>query len=337
MADEPGDLPSDERVRRSVGRTFANATAIVLSLVILAAWSYFGFYSLRPGEAGVILAFGRYVRTEADPGLRWHLPPPIESHEVVHVGSIDREAFGVPAGGTARDLEGDALAEAAMQTSDNNIVNVGFVVQYRIKDAFQSRYRVEDPRSILRDAAQAAVREVVGRESIDGVLSEKRGEVAAEAQDILQQTLDRYETGIAVLGIELQEVQPPAAVRAAFDEVIAAAQDRSRAVNEAQGYANEVLPRARAEAAEQRASAEGHRDSMIALATGEADRFAKLATEYKKAPDVTRKRLYLETMEAVLPNVETVIAEPGGAVPWLPIGRGAAPPPVSAPAAGGQR
>jgi membrane protease subunit HflK len=333
MADDAEDLPSDERVRRSVRRTFANAAALLVSVAILAAWSYFGFYSLRPGEAAVILGFGRYVRTEADPGVRWHLPPPLESHEVVHVGSIDREAFGVRAGGSAEDLAGDALAEAAMQTSDNNIVNVGFVVQYRIKDAFQSRYRVEDPRSTLRDAAQAAVREVVGRESIDGVLSEKRGAVAAEAQEILQQTLDHYEAGIAVLGIELQEVQPPGAVRQAFDEVIAAAQDRNRAVNEAQGYANEVLPRARAEAAEQRASAQGYRDATVAEATGYAGRFSKLVGEYKKAPDVTRKRLYLETMEAVLPNVQKVIAEPGAALPWLPIGR---QPAVSAPPEAGR-
>lgn len=320
MSEEGEGMPSDERVRRSVRKTFANATAIVSSVVILLAWSYFGFYSLQPGEAAVILNLGRYVRTVSEPGLRWHLPPPLESHEIVHVGSIDREAFGVRSEGDA-DLKGEALSEASMQTSDNNIVNVGFVVQYRIKDAFQARYRVEDPRSTLRDAAQAAVREVVGRESIDGVLSEKRGEVAAQAQEILQATLDRYEAGIAVLGIELQEVQPPVAVRAAFDEVIAAAQDRNRSVNEAQGYANEVLPRARAQAAEQLAAAQGYRDALVAEATGEAERFRKLAVEHAKAPAVTRKRLYLETMEAVLPRVETVVAEPGSALPWLPVGR----------------
>jgi membrane protease subunit HflK len=333
MADPAPRLSSDEKVRRSVRRTVGNVVAVALSLLVIGAWSFFGVYQLEPGQAAVILRLGRYARTVADPGVKVHLPPPLESHEIVEVASINREAFGVSASGEA-ELTGDALAEAAMQTSDNNIVNVGFVVQYRIKDAFQARYRVEDTRAILRDAAQAALREVVGRESIDGVLSEKRGEVAAQSQEILQETLDRYEAGIAVLGIELQEVQPPIAVRDAFDEVIAAAQDRSRAVNEAQGYANEVLPRSRAEAAELRAEAQGYRDAKVAEATGEAARFEALATEYRKAPEVTRRRLYLETMEQVLPDVEKFVVEPGTTTPYLPLGRRAAPPP---PALEGER
>lgn len=317
MARDDSGSP-DERVRRSVARTIANLTVLAASIGVLATWSYFGLYQLEPGQAAVILRFGEYVRTEGDPGLRWHLPPPIEDHEIVNVASIDKEEFGTRHGDeqSAEELR----HEASMQTSDNNIVHVGFVVQYRIKDAFASRYRVADPRAILRDAAQSAVRGVVGRHTIDGVLTAERGAVQAESESSLQESLDRYESGLEVVGIELQDVSPPDEVRAAFDDVLAATQDRNRAVNEAEGYANEVLPKARAEAIEQVESAKGYKDAKVAEATGEANRFRSIVAEYQRAPDVVRTRLYLEAMEEVLPNVQAVIVEPGTAVmPYLPL------------------
>jgi membrane protease subunit HflK len=317
MAREPQDSP-EERVRKSVARTVANVTVLLLSLGVLAAWSYFGIYQLEPGQAAVILRFGKYVHTVSDPGLRWHLPPPIEDHEIVNVASIDREEFGYVSG-AAEPGEEEKL-EAAMQTSDANIVHLSFVVQYRIKDAFEARYRIADPRPVLRDAAQAAVRGVVGRNTIDDVLSEKRGIVETETQEELQHTLDLYESGLAVLGIELQDVQPPEPVRAAFDDVLGAVQDRNRAVNEAQGYANEVLPKSRAQAVELVESARGYKDASIAEATGDASRFRAIATEYQKAPELVRTRLFLETMEQVLPDVKTVIVQPGtGVTPVLPL------------------
>jgi membrane protease subunit HflK len=251
-------------------------------------------------------------------GLRWHLPPPIESREVVNVGLVAREQFGDI--DTAR--EAATLTETAMQTGDNNIVDLEFVVKYKVGNAFESRFRIADLRETLRDSSQAAMREVVGRNSVDDVLSEKRGLIQDEAAELLQTILERYESGLFVEGIELQEVQPPASVRDAFDDVIAAAQDRNRKVNEAEGYANEVLPRARAEASEVVESAIGYRDSKIAEARGEAERFLAILREYQKAPEITRKRLYLETMEEVLPDVEKVIIEPGTAsvLPYLPLG-----------------
>lgn len=312
------DESPDERVKRSVTRTIANATLMLASIAVLAAWSYFGFYQLEPGQAAVILRFGEYVRTEGDPGLRWHLPPPIESHEIVNVESLNKEEFGTRHGDELSEEE--LRHEASMQTSDNNIVRVGFVVQYSIKDAFASRYRVAEPQAILRDAAQAAVRGVVGRHSIDGVLREERGIVQSESEQALQESLDLYESGLEVVGIELQDVSPPQEVRAAFDDVLAATQDRNRAVNEAEGYANEVLPKARAESIEAVESAKGYKDAKVAEATGEAARFRAIATEYQKAPDVVRTRLYLEAMEEVLPEVHTVIVQPGTAVmPYLPL------------------
>lgn len=326
MAREPRHAPSDERVKRAVGRTVANVTVVLVSLGLLAAWSYFGWYTLAPGQAAVILQFGRYQRTETEPGLRWHLPPPVQSHVVVNVASIDKEEFGARAP-EATPAAAEEPAEAApgrsgvaMQTSDANIVQVGFVVQYRIKDAFQSRYRIADPREVLRDTAEASVRATVGRNTIDAVLREKRGIVERESLEELQARLDRYESGLEVLGVDLQDVQPPEPVRAAFDDVLGASQDRDRAVNEAQGYANEVMPRARAEAIEQVESARGYRDSTIAEATGEAERFRAIAVEYAKAPEVVRTRLFLETMEEVLPKVQTYIVQPGSSVlPHLPL------------------
>lgn len=326
MAKEPRNAPSEERVRRAVGRTVANAVAVLLSLAVLAAWASFGFYTLAPGQAAVILQLGRYVRTEAEPGPRWHWPPPLQSHEIVNVASIEREEFGMllePAAHAEAEADAPVLperSESAMQTSDANIALVGFVVQYRIKDAFRSRYRIADPRAVLRDAAEASMRSAVGRNTIDAVLTEKRGAIEREAREELQERLDRYESGIEVLGVELQDVQPPEAVRAAFDDVQGANQDRIRRVNEAQAYANEVLPRARAEASELIEAARGYRDAKVAEARGEAERFRAMAAEHERAPEVVRTRLFLETMEEVLPQVHTYIVAPGSPiVPFLPL------------------
>jgi membrane protease subunit HflK len=343
MARGPRNAPSDERVQRAVGRTVANVAVVGLSIAVLAAWSYFGWYTLDPGQAAVILQFGRYQRTEMEPGLRWHLPPPVQSHVVVNVASISKEEFGVlvdadPAGAAGAADAAEAAGRspsrsgASMQTSDANIVQVGFVVQYRIKDAFQARFRIASPREVLRDTAEASVRSAVGRNTIDAVLREKKGVIEREALDELQARLDRYESGLDVLGVDLQDVQPPDPVRAAFDDVLGASQDRDRAVNEAQGYANEVLPRARAEAIEQVESARGYRDSAIAVASGEAERFRAIAAEYAKAPEVVRTRLFLETMEEILPKVQTYLVQPGSSVlPHLPLdqqGRNPAPEPA---------
>lgn len=321
---------TEERVHRDVARQIANILGFGGSAAVLLAWAAFGYYELQPQEQAVILRFGRYDRTVTTPGPGLHLPPPIESHEIVSVTALEREEFGI---GAAREEVPPEAArrEAAIQTKDNNIVLLEFVVQYFVKreglGAFQARFRVAEPRETLRDAAQAAIREVVGRTSIDGVLAEQRGEVEAETRRVLQGILDGYESGLYVDAVELQEIQPPPDVRDAFDDVLAAAQDRTRAVNEAQGYANEVLPRARAEANELREAAVGYRDAKIADAQGEAARFQALATEYRKAPEVTRKRLYLEAMEEVLPEAEKVIIDPdaGGVLPYFPIGRGSAP------------
>jgi membrane protease subunit HflK len=322
MARKDENLGAEERVRRSVARTLGNTLFALVLLALAAGWAWLGVYQLGPGQAAIILRMGRHVDTVGDPGLQWHLPPPLETHEIVNVQEITREEFGGRGAAGARE---DARAEASMQTSDNNIVQLGFVVQYVVKDAFASRYRLAEPRATLRDAAQAAVREVVGRMTIDDVLSKRRGQVAGESQELLQRILDDYDAGVTVTSIELQDVQAPEPVRAAFDDVVGAAQDANRLVNEAEGYRNEILPGARAEAVELTEAANGYREARVAEASGEAQRFLALQREHSRAPEVTEKRLYLETMESVLPEAEKVIIEPGaaGLLPYLPLVRDA--------------
>ncbi len=328
MARDDEESSVDARVNRSVRRFL---TILVLMLVLLAAsagWAYtgfpgagyLGFYQLKPGQSAIILRLGAYSQTEPRPGLRWHLPAPFESHDIVNVSEIMRLEFGIRGDDSVADE--DAIHESSMQTGDNSIVDLGFVLQYRIGDAFESRYSVAEIVSTLRDAAQAAVREIVGRMTVDGVLTERRGEVEIESERLLQDIVDSYAMGIEVMQIELQQVQPPEAVRAAFDDVVAAAQDANLAINQARGYENEVLPHARAEAIELTESAHAYRDAKIAESRGEAERFSALLAAYQVAPEVTRKRLYLETMEAVLPNVEKIIIEPGAAsvLPHLSLG-----------------
>jgi membrane protease subunit HflK len=307
-----------EEVERRAGRTVRRLGVSFLLLVGLAVWvGVTGFYQLTAGEAAVILRLGRYDRTEIGEGPHLHLPWPIETRDVVHVGVSQRREFG-----NVDATEDAEIAETTMQTGDNNIVLVEYVVRYRVGDPFQQLYRITEWDAVLAEAAQAAMREVVGRESIDGVIAERKGAVASEAAELLPQLLDRYQAGLAVEDVELQQVEPPNAVRQAFTDVLSASQDRNRVVNEAEGYANETIPRARAEAAELRAAGLGYRDAKIADAQGEAARFLALLTEYQKAPAITRKRLYLETMEAVLPEAEKLVVEPGtGTVlPYFPLG-----------------
>jgi membrane protease subunit HflK len=293
---------------------------------------YLGASPLEPGQAAILLRFGRHVDTVTVDGLHFTLPPPFVLRRVVNVGELRNEDFGRVGGARREEVESAggeggrhsaAVNEATMQTSDNNIVHVSFAVQYRIADPYKALYRVGDLKNMVRSAAAAAMRQVTGRMTVDAVLRERRAALTADAAKLLQEILESYGAGIEIQAVELQDVQPPDEVRAAFDDVVAANQDANRAMNEAEGYRNEVLPRARAEAVEMSEAAMGYRDAKIAEATGEAGRFLALVTEYRKAPGVTRKRLYLETMEQVLPDVEKVIIDSGATpvLPYLPLGR----------------
>ena len=320
MADE--NLPADEKARRSATRTVGNLLFLGIALAALGGWGYLGLFQLQPGQAVVLLRLGAHYGTISEAGLHWTLPPPIVTREVLNVEEVQNQDFGLASEGEARD-EQELLHEASMQTSDNNIVRVSFSVQYRIKDAFAARFRLKDPVPVVRDAAQAAMREAVGRMTVDGVLRERRAALTAEVRELLQDILDSYEAGLDIQAVELQDVQPPVAVRAAFFDVVEAGQDAIRVVNEAEGFRNELIPGARAEATELLEAAKGYREAKIAEATGEGARFSAIAAEYRKAPRVTKKRLYLETMEQVLPDVQKVIIEKGttNVLPYLPLGR----------------
>jgi membrane protease subunit HflK len=331
---QPENLPADERVRRSVARTLGNGLFVLVFLAALAAWAWLGVYQLHPGQAAVLLRLGEHVGTVTREGLHWALPPPFVSIEIMNVAEVRNENFGLATQGEARD-EQELLHEASMQTSDNNIVRVSFSVQYRVKDAYAFRFRLADPIFVVRDAAQAAMREAVGRMTVDGVLREHRQALTAEVVTLLQGILDSYDSGLEILTVELQDVQAPVPVQKAFADVIEATQDAIRVVNEAEGFRNQTIPSARAESIELMESARGYREARIAGAAGEAARFSAIAAEYAKAPEVTRKRLYLETLEEVLPDVHMVIVEKGATqvLPFLPLEPGGARPapgPVSA-------
>ncbi len=230
MAGDDEQLTVDEQVDRSVRRTLANTVLLAVLLAVLAGWGALGAYTLEPGQAAVLLRLGKYMDTVSKEGFHLTLPPPIVTREILNVAEVERQDFGFRGGEEGEFEDRQKLLEASMQTSDNNIIRLSFVVQYRISDAFEALFRLEDPVDVLRDAAQAAVREVVGRMTIDGVLSERRGELKLESTRILQEILDGYGAGLEIQDVQLQEVQPPAEVRAAFDDVIAAAQDASRGI-----------------------------------------------------------------------------------------------------------
>ena len=320
--DEEENLSTDQKVRRSVRKTLGWAAGIVAVLGVAVVWGSFGAFTLGEGRAVVVLRLGKHFRTITTPGFHLVLPPPFDERVEIDVSQVRNEDFGFR-GREDENTPLEKLLEATMQTGDNNIVRASFAVQYTVKDAFLARFRVARPEQVVRDAAQAAMRQVVARMTVDQVLREQRALVSSEASRLLQEILDSYDSGIAIEGVQLQDVQPPAPVRAAFDSLMESNQDASRLVNEAEGYRNEVLPRARGEAAEVIAQGEGYREARIAEATGEATRFSAIVAEYHKAPTVTRKRLYLETMEQVLPGVEKVVIESGTApvVPYLPLGR----------------
>lgn len=349
MADRSEEeLTADEQLRRGVGRTIANWLLTILSLLVIGGWLATGYYKLQPEEAGVLLFLGKKSRTVGEPGPHWHWPAPLEYLQKVNVSAARRKEFGLlaaspppPAAAGQSELgdeetpaEGKETTsfENAIQTADSNIVNLGFVLMYRIDDAFSYLYGIAKPERTLYDATQAAVREVVGRKTIDEVLSSDRAEVQRESLEILRETMASYFAdsaggpAFAITAIDLQVSQAPAQVQQAISDVRAAEQDKERAISEARGDAKEILEAANAEAAELEQGALAYKESKILEARGEAQRFEALLVEYQRAPEVTRRRLYLETMEQVLPQVDKVLIEPGAgnALPLLPLttGRG---------------
>lgn len=295
-------------------RQFGGGVSLLFGL-ILAVWLASGFYIVDASERGVVMTFGKYSET-TDPGLRWRMPWPIQSHEAINLTGVRIIEIGY------RSADNRIVPrEALMLTHDENIVSVQFAVQYLLKSSQDYLFNNRNPDEAVKQAAETAIREVVGQNRMDFVLYEGRDVIAANTQSLIQSILDRYATGILVRAVTMQSTQPPEQVQAAFDDAVKAGQDRERQKNEGEAYANNVIPRAKGTAARLKEEAEGHRARVIAMAEGEAVRFSQIQREYARAPQVTRQRLYLETMQQVFANTSKVLidSKSAGNLLYLPL------------------
>ncbi|MGE5468578.1 MAG: FtsH protease activity modulator HflK [Ignavibacteria bacterium] len=315
-------------------RQFGGGIGMLLMLIV-AIWLASGFYIVDASQRGVVLQFGRFKET-TEPGLRWRLPWPIQSHETVNLSGVRTVEIGY------RGSEKNKVPkEALMLTDDENIVSVEFAVQYLLKDPMNYIFKNRHPDDTVVQAAETAIREVVGKSKMDFVLYEGRDVIAANTQKLIQDILDHYETGIQIRSVTMQSTQPPEQVQAAFDDAVKAGQDRERQKNEGQAYANDVIPRARGTASRLLQEADGYKQRMIATAEGDASRFKQILVEYHKAPEVMRQRLYLETMQQIYANTSKVMvdAKSGGNLLYLPLDKlmqAAATAPVTAAASGSE-
>ena len=290
--------------------------AIVIGVIGL--WLFSGFYIVKQAENGVVLQFGKFQEITT-PGLNWHYPFPIERVNKVNVQNVFSMEVGYRTDRNGRVSH--VPREALMLTEDENIVDIEFAVQYKISDAAAYWFNVEQPEVTIAQATESAIREIVGKSTLDYVITDGRVDVANRTQLLLQKILDRYDTGILITTAKMQKAQPPEQVKAAFDDAVKAREDEQRFRNEAEAYANDILPRARGKAARLVQEGEGYKASVIARADGDARRFIQIAREYAKAPDITRERLYLETMETVLSNTTKVFIDQQGGnnILYLPL------------------
>ena len=304
---------------------FPGGKAMILLVVL--AWLASGIYIIKPDEVGVVLRFGAFDR-KTEPGPHYHFPFPIERVEVPKVTQIRRLEVGLRSLGHEGNFQQGQFRivpeESLMLTGDENIVDVQFIVQYQIKDPVQYLFSVKDQPETVKKAAEAAMREVIGYNKIDAVLTTGKNEIQNQARQLMQDILDRYRAGVRVVAVQLQDVQPPKEVVDAFKDVASAREDRSRFINEAEAYQNDLLPKTRGLAARYVNEAEAYKESVTRKATGEASRFLAVLKEYNKAKDVTRERLYIEAMETMLanPNMEKVLLSDGvnnKVVPYLPL------------------
>lgn len=289
----------------------------LVGAVVLLIWLGTGFFIVQEGQQAVITRFGKF-QGAVGAGFNWRLPYPIERHELVFVTQIRSVDVG-------RDavIKATGLRESAMLTEDENIVEIKFAVQYRLSDARAFLFESKNPTEAVVQAADTAVREVVGKMKMDSALAEERDQIASRVRILMQTILDRYQVGIEVVGINLQQggVRPPEQVQASFDDVLKAGQERERAKNEAQAYANDVIPRAVGSASRLKEESEAYKSRIVAQAQGDAQRFRSVLTEFQKAPQVTRDRMYLETMQQIYGNVTKVMIDSrqGNNLLYLPL------------------
>ncbi|MDD2610341.1 MAG: FtsH protease activity modulator HflK [Giesbergeria sp.] len=289
----------------------------VIATIAVLIWLGTGFFIVQEGQQAVITQFGKYHST-VGAGFNWRMPYPVQRHELVFVTQIRSTDVG-------RDsvIKSTGLRESAMLTEDENIVEIKFAVQYRLNDARAWLFESKNPADAVTQAAETAVREVVSKMRMDTALAEERDQIAPRVRNLMQTILDRYKVGVEVVGINLQQggVRPPEQVQAAFDDVLKAGQERERAKNEAEAYANDVIPRAVGSASRLKEEAEAYKARIVAQAQGDAQRFSAVLAEYQKAPQVTRERMYLDSMQQIYSNVTKVVVDSrqGGNLLYLPL------------------
>lgn len=296
------------------GRQMGGGVGVLLIIVLL-VWLASGFYIVDAPQRGIVLRFGKYVES-TQPGPRWHLPWPIESAEVVNVSGNRSVEIGY-----RNNVKSKVLKESLMITDDENIIDIQFAVQYVLKDPEDYLFNNRDPDATVMQAAESAIREVVGKSKMDFLLYEGKEQATTSVRKLMQDIIDRYKTGITISRVTMQDSQAPEQVQAAFDDAVKAGQDRERQKNEAQAYANDIIPKARGSASRLMEEAEGYKQSVIANGEGEASRFRQILTEYNKAPSVTRDRLYLDTMQQILSNSSKIVVDQksGGNLLYLPL------------------
>jgi len=293
----------DEPPRTPVNGRGIGGGAGALIVLVLLVWLASGFYIVVEGTRGVVLTFGKFSQ-ETMAGLRWRLPWPIQSHEIVNLSQVRTLEVGY-----RNNVRTKVLKESLMLTDDENIVDLQFAVQYVVKDAQAFVFAVRRPDESAMQIAETAMREVIGKNRMDAILYETQVDIANKARDLMQAIHDRYNTGIQVSAVTLQNAQPPEQVQGAFDDAVKAGQDRERQKNEGQAYANDVIPRARGTASRLQQEAEGYKQRVIANAEGDASRFRQVLTEYSKAPQVTRERIYIDTMREILSSTNKVMMD----------------------------
>jgi membrane protease subunit HflK len=317
---------SQDRLRQAMpGGRIGGPFAVLLAVVLIALVGFFGFtVRVNPDELGIVLRFGEYIR-QLPPGLNFRWPYPIEQVELPKVTRINRIEVGMRGSSDTRDATTtvrDVPEESLMLTGDENIVDIDFVVFWQINDAPDYLFNIQNPEGTVKAVAESSMREIVGQNDIEPILTAARAKTEASVQQLIQRILDSYGAGIRVVQVQLQKVDPPAQVIDAFRDVQAARADQERLQNEAQAYANRVIPEARGEAERILQAAQGYRDKVIAEAKGEADRFIKVLEQYQKAPGVTRQRIFIDTMQEVLSKTDKIIIDDkggAGVVPYLPL------------------
>jgi len=284
----------------------------------LVLWGLSGFYTVDEGTKGIVTRFGAYVST-TQPGLNWHIPAPIDQYQIVNVEQQRFIEVGYRSGGG--QATGSVPKEAMMLTKDENIVDVRLAVQYQVKDAKEYVFNVYDPASTLKQVTESVERGVIGHSDMDFVLTEGRSEIVLAIKSEIQSVMDFYKTGILITSVNLQDAQPPEQVQGSFEDAIKAREDKQRLINEAEAYSNDVVPKSRGAASRIVQESEAYKERVIAQADGDVSRFSQLLTEYKKAPAVTKQRMYIEAMESVLGRSNNILVDVKGGnnILYLPL------------------